>query len=132
MKKILFFILLFSSCTKEIVMNQCDVSKYYSSSKHSIESTFKNNQREIFTIFSLTDFQQSYRDTNMSCLDVLSNHFYCNLCFENTSNHLISYGGKRIDFCSELNLMEFVDAVLSEISQMDLGSNEYESFIGAQ
>ena len=132
MKKILLFTLLFSSCTKEIVMNQCDVSKYYSSSKHSTESTFKNNQREIFTIFSLTDFQQFYRDTNMSCLDVLSNHFYCNFCFENTSNRLISYSGKRFDFSTELNLMEFVDAVLSEISQMDLGSNEYESFIGVE
>ena len=132
MKKILLFTLLFSSCTKEISMNQCDVSKYYSSSKHSPVSTFKNNQREIFTIFSLTDFQQFYRDTNMSCLDVLSNHFYCNFCFENTSNRLISYSGKRIDFSTELDLMEFVDAVLSEISQMDLGSNEYESFIGVE
>ena len=132
MKKILLFTLVFSSCTKEFVMNQCDVSKYYSSSKHSTESTFKNNQREIFTVFSLTDFQQLYRDTNMSCLDVLSNHFYCNLCFENTSNRLISYSGKRIDFSSELNLMEFMDAVLGEISQMDLGSNEYESFIGLE
>ena len=114
-------------------MNQCDVSKYYSSSKYSTESTFKNNQREIFTLFSLTDFQQLYRDTNMSCLDVLSNHFYCNLCFfENTSNRLISYSGKCIDFSSELNLMEFMDAVLGEISQMDLGSNEYESFIGLE
>ena len=132
MKKILLFALLFSSCTKEISMNQCDLSNYYSSSKHRTESTFKNNQREIFTIFSLTDFQQFYRDTNMSCLDVLSNHFYCNFCFENTSNRLISYSGKRIDFSTELNLMEFVDAVISEISQMDLGSNEYESFIGVE
>ena len=132
MKKILLFILLFSSCTKEIVMNQCDVSKYYYSSKYSTESTFKNNQREIFTTFSLTDFQQFYRDTNISCLDVLSNHFYCNLCFENTSNRLISYSGKCIDFSNELNLMEFVDAVLSEISQMDIGSNEYESFTGVE
>ena len=108
MKKILLFTLFFSSCTKEFVMNQCDVSNYYSSSKHSTESTFKNNQRQ----------------------DVLSNHFYCNLCFENTSNRLISYSGKRIDFSSDLNLLEFMDAVLAEISQMDLGSNEYESFIG--
>ena len=96
MKKILLFTLLFSSCTKEISMNQCDVSKYYSSSKHSTESTFKNNQREIFTIFSLTDFQQFYRDTNMSCLDVLSNHFYCNFCFENTSILSVSYLNKKL------------------------------------
>ena len=132
MKQLVLFAILFSSCTKELVMNQCDASKYYSSSKQSSESTFKNNQREIFTVYSLADFQTLYRDTDLSCLDVLSNHFYCNLCFENSSNRLISYSGKRIDFSSDLPLMEFMDAVLGEISQMDLGSDEYESFIDGQ
>ena len=132
MKRLVLFAILFSSCTKELVMNQCDASKYYSSSKQSSESTFKNNQREIFTVYSLADFQTLYRDTDLSCLDVLSNHFYCNLCFENSSNRLISYSGKRIDFSSDLPLMEFMDAVLGEISQMDLGSDEYESFIDGQ
>ena len=132
MKRLVLFAILFTSCTKELVMNQCDASKYYSSSKQSSESTFKNNQREIFTVYSLADFQILYRDTNLSCLDVLSNHFYCNLCFENSSNRLISYSGKRIDFSSDLPLMEFMDAVLGEISQMDLGSDEYESFIDGQ
>jgi PBP1b-binding outer membrane lipoprotein LpoB len=132
MKQLVLFAILFSSCTKELVMNQCDASKYYSSSKQSSESTFKNNQREIFTVYSLADFQTLYRDTDLSCLDVLSNHFYCNLCFENSSNRLISYSGKRIDFSSDLPLMELMDAVLGEISQMDLGSDEYESFIDGQ
>ena len=132
MKQLLLFAILFSSCTKEIVMHQCDASKYYSSSKKRTESTFKNNQREIFTVYSLADFQTIYRDTNLSCLDVLSNHFYCNLCFENSSNRLISYSGKHIDFSSDLPLMEFMDAVLGEISQMELGSDEYESFIDGQ
>lgn len=132
MKQLVLFAILFSSCTKELVMNQCDTSKYYSSSKQSSESTFKNNQREIFTVYSLADFQTLYRDTDLSCLDVLSNHFYCNLCFENSSNRLISYSGKRIDFSSDLPLMELMDAVLGEISQMDLGSDEYESFIDGQ
>ena len=132
MKQLLLFAIFFSSCTKEIVMNQCDASNYYSSSKKRTESTFKNNQREIFTVYSLADFQTMYRDTNLSCLDVLSNHFYCNLCFENSSNRLISYNGKLIDFSSDLPLMEFMDAVLGEISQMELGSDEYESFIDGQ
>ena len=132
MKQLVLFAILFSSCTKELVMNQCDASKYYSSSKKSSESTFKNNQREIFTVYSLADFQTLYRDTDLSCLDVLSNHFYCNLCFENSSNRLISYSGKRIDYSSDLPLMELMDAVLGEISQMDLGSDEYESFIDGQ
>ena len=100
--------------------------------KHSTESTFKNNQREIFTVFSLTDFQQLHRDTNMSCLMCCQITFTVICVLKNTSNRLISYSGKRIDFSSELNLMEFMDAVLGEISQMDLGSNEYESFIGLE
>ena len=45
---------------------------------------------------------------------------------------MISYSGKRIDFSSELNFLEFMDEVLGEISQMDLGNDEYESFIGLE
>ena len=65
----------------------------------------------------------------MTCREVLTNHFYCNICTNNQQNELRSYNNSRYKINLSNNVSEFTNNVLSLIKSMTLGAEEYESFL---
>ena len=115
------------ACNKKLIEN-CMSSNYYSSSFHKYNNGFSNSQREISTSFSEEDFEQLFKNTNLSCKEVLSKYFYCNICFNSNSEYIISYNGNKIILDSSENIIDFTQSILNIIGNMETGSLEYNDF----
>ena len=94
-----------------------------------LNTGFLNQQREVVTMFSEKELESSFNETNISCKDVLSNFFYCNICFNNDANYLISYSGKRFDLDTVDDPNTFTNNLINLISSMQMGSEEYDYFL---
>jgi len=127
-KLLLCFIIITFSCNKQLVMN-CNSNNYITSNIHNYNHDFKYSQRQISTKLSLIDLSSIYHDTGLSCLDVLLNHFYSNVCYNNDMNYIVSYSGNKINLDNFTDPILFTDRVISIISNMEMGSFEYNSFI---
>ena len=62
-----------------------------------IENYFQN-RRELKTTLSKIDFDITYKKFEISCLELLSDHLYCNICFNSNENSLTSYDGRKFKF----------------------------------
>ena len=96
------------------------------------DNRFSNNQREIITIFSEEDFNILFEGGEMSCKDILSKYFYCNICFNNDVNRLVTYSGKIIELKAFENPYLLTKKIINTISKMQYGSEEYENYINTQ
>lgn len=128
---ILFALPLIFGCSQNFLSN-CSAENYFISNNQNMDSDFQNKQREVVTSFTEKELESLFNDTNISCKDVLTNFFYCNICFNNNDNYLISYNGKRYDLDSTSNPNIFINNVLALISSMQMGAEEYEHFLNTQ
>ena len=126
--RIFVFLLLFWGCSHQFVVD-CDDNNYFVSPNINTESSFKNQQREIMTIFSEKELNSLFDDTGVSCKNILANFFYCNICFNNESNYLISYSGSRFNLDMTKDPNEFTKNIIELISSMQMGSDEYSYFL---
>ena len=123
----LLIVLLFLSCyNKDLV--SC-INNNYMSKKNINPKNNYENRREIKTIFSRSDFNLSHKKFGISCLELLNDHFYCNMCFDSEENSLTSYDGRKYIFEKNLSPIEITDKCLDLISSMSMGSNEYSEFL---
>ena len=123
----LLIVLFFHSCyNKDLVscINNNNMSKQNINPKNNYE-----NRREIKTIFSRSDFNISHEKFGISCLELLSDHFYCNICFDSHENSLTSYDGRKFSFKKSISPAEITNKSLRLISSMSMGSNEYSEFL---
>ena len=95
-------------------------------------TSFKKEHREVITSFSEQEMDSLFYETNMSCKDVLANFFYCNICFNNDANYLLSYNGKIFYLDSVEDPKGFTKNIVSLISSMKVGAEEYENFLNAK
>ena len=109
----------------------CKKENYYPSA-YIADNGFSNNQREIVTVFSENDFNVLFEGSEMSCKDILSKYFYCNICFNNDVNLLVTYSGKIIELKSFENPYLLTKKIINTISKMQYGSEEYENYINTQ
>tara|TARA_Y100000994_G_scaffold208837_1_gene181967 strand:- start:561 stop:971 length:411 start_codon:yes stop_codon:yes gene_type:complete len=93
---------------------------------------FKNQYREVITSFSEQEMDSLFYETNISCKDILANFFYCNICFNNDANYLISYNKQIFDLDSVEDPKEFTESIINLISSMQIGSAEYKDFLNAK
>lgn len=128
MRLLVFFLLLSLGCNKQFLMH-CDSVNYIKSNNYNHENGFKNSQREIVTTFSKQDLSRVFNKAGLSCSDVLLNYFYSNICFNNESNYIISYSGRKILLEIESDPVVFTSNIISIIGQMQMGSQEYQDFI---
>ena len=119
------------SCSKDLLIN-CKSGNYYQSTFYKSNNGFLNIQREISTKLSENDFDIILSDYNLSCKDILANYFYCNFCFNSGESFLISYDGRKIILEDSNEAIEFTKNVLSIISNMQMGSEEYDEFISTR
>ena len=90
------------------------------------------NRRELKTTLSKSDFNLNYEKHGLSCSELLSNHFYCNICFDSNENSLTSYDGRKFSFKQKISSIEITNECLNLISSMSMGSNEYSTFLETQ
>ena len=128
MKVFYFFTFLILGCTEKEPL-ECYGKNFLQSNYINPNNSFENNQRTLFTTFKTSDFETPFEKSNMTCGEVLTNHFYCNICTNNQQNELKSYNNRiyKINICNDVN--EFTNNVLSLIKSMTLGAEEYESFL---
>jgi len=129
--RILFFLLLILSCNRAFIID-CDTDNYFISKYENDDSGFQNNQREIVTTLSEKELDLPFNEMEMSCKDVLANFFYCNICFNNQTNYLVSYNGSKFDLSKIEDPQIFTNNVIKLISSMQMGAEEYAAFLKVQ
>ena len=73
-------------------------------SKNNINpENYHENRRELKTTLSKSDFDLSYDKLEISCLELLSDHLYCNICFNSNENSLTSYDGRIFNFKKKMS-----------------------------
>ena len=129
--RILICLLLCSSCNSQFAVN-CDTNNYYMTPSENRNTGFKNQYREVITSFSEQEMDSLFYETSISCKDILANFFYCNICFNNEANYLISYNRQIFDLDSFEDPKLFTENIINLISSMQIGSEEYEDFLSAK
>ena len=126
--RMFIFLLLLWGCGQQFVVD-CDDSNYFVSPNKNPESVFKNQQREIITTFSEKELSSLFGETGVSCKNILADFFYCNICFNNEANYLISYNGGLFNLDDIKDPVEFTNSIITLISSMKIGSDEYSYFL---
>ena len=127
MKYFIATILIFSSCLDNVVL-KCSDNNYMSKKNINIENYFQN-RRELKTTLSKIDFDITYKKFEISCLELLSDHLYCNICFNSNENSLTSYDGRKFKFKENISSTEITNECVNLISGMTMGSIEYSEFL---
>ena len=129
--RIFIFLLLSLGCGHQFIID-CNENNYFVSPNKNLESGFKNQQREIITTFSEKELNSLFGKTGISCKNILANFFYCNICFNNNANYLISYNGSPFNLGNVKSPGEFTNSIIELISSMQIGSKEYSDFLNSQ
>ena len=117
--------------TKYKVTVNCIKDNYMSKNNINPENYYEN-RRELKTTLSKSDFDLSYDKLEISCLELLSDHLYSNICFNSNENSLTSYDGRTFNFKKNMSSIEITNECLNLISGMTMGSNEYSEFLKTQ
>jgi len=110
------------NCTKENYMSKNNIHP----------ENYHENRRELKTTLSKSDFDLSYDKFGISCSELLTEHLYCNICFNSDENSLTSYDGRKFNFKKNISSIEITTKCLGLISSMKMGSNEYSEFLKNQ
>ncbi|MDG2368586.1 MAG: hypothetical protein P8L90_05325 [Flavobacteriaceae bacterium] len=81
------------------------------------------------TISDQSVFQEIYNDTDFTLDYVIRYHFYTSIDLNAKKNQLISMDGTTFDLSSE-NAKDLTDEVISLVSRMYYGKNEFNEFKG--
>ena len=125
-----FFLLLLIiyGCNSQFIL-ECDSDDYFISPNPNQNTGLKNQNREVFTTFSEIEMTSQFNETNMSCKEVLAYFFHCNICFNNDTGYLQSYSGKLYELNKAKDPNMFTNNVINLISSMQMGQEEYKSFL---
>ena len=119
--------LVFYGCSNKVLVN-CTNNNYMSKNNINPENNYEN-RRELKTTFSKSDFDLYNEKFGLSCSELLSDYFYCNICFNSNENSLTSYDGRTFNFKKKMSSIEITNECLNLISGMTMGSNEYSEFL---
>tara|TARA_Y100000589_G_C27161093_1_gene632794 strand:+ start:471 stop:875 length:405 start_codon:yes stop_codon:yes gene_type:complete len=89
---------------------------------------YYKNRRVINTTLKKEDFIVLIKNFKMSCLEILVQHFYCDIYFNSNENTLTSYDGTKYNLKKKFPV-EITEECMSLISNMRMGSKEYSKFL---
>ena len=93
-------------------------------------NNFSKPYRILKTIISdQSVFKEIYKDTDFTLDYVIRYHFYTSIDLNAKKNQLISMDGTTFDLSSE-NAKDLTDEVISLVSRMYYGKNEFKEFKG--
>ena len=122
--------LVFNGCSNKVLVN-CSNNNYMSKNSINPDNNYEN-RRELKTTFSKSDFDLFHEKFGLSCSELLSDYFYCNIYFDSHENSLTSYDGRTYSFKKIISAIEITNECLNLISTMSMGSNEYSKFLKTQ
>jgi hypothetical protein len=122
--------MVFYGCSNKVLVN-CTNNNYMSKNNINPENNYEN-RRELKTTFSKSDFDLYHEKFGLSYSELLSDYFYCNICFDSHENSLTSYDGRKYIFKKNISPVEITNECLNLISTMSMGSNEYSKFLKTQ
>ena len=108
------------------------LNENYMSKNNINPENYYQNRRELKTTLLKSDFDLYFKKFEISCLDLLINHLFCNICFNSSENSLTSYDGRKFNFKKDISSIEITNECISLISTMTMGSNEYSEFLKNQ
>ena len=123
-------ILTFNCYPNKIVL-EC-LNENYMSKKNINPENYYQNRRELKTTLSKSDFELYFKRFEITCLELLINHLYCNICFNSNENSLTSYDGRKFDFKKNISSIEITKECIRLISDMSRGYYEYTEFLKNQ
>ena len=123
-------ILISYGCSDKVII-KCPDNNYMSKKNINSENYYQN-RRELKTTLSKSDFDISFNEFEISCTELLSDHLFCNICFNSNENSLTSYDGRKFNFKENISSIEITNECVSLISGMTMGSNEYSEFLKTQ
>ena len=123
-------ILMLNGCSEKLMVKCTDNN--YMSKKNINPENYYQNRRELKTTLSKSDFDVSYEEFEISCKELLSDHLFCNICFNSNENSLSSYDGRKFYFKENISSIEITNKCISLISGMTMGSNEFSEFLKTQ
>ncbi|MAU76885.1 MAG: hypothetical protein CL831_08455 [Crocinitomicaceae bacterium] len=88
------------------------------------------NRRQIQTTCAKEDFMILLKQYDLTCIQILVDHFYCDICFHANENSITSYDGRKFLIEHQLPI-EITNECLSLISNMRMGLNEHSKFINS-
>ena len=113
--------------TSEI--QHCIAENQMSLNKINPNNRYKN-RRQIQTTCAKEDFMILLKQYDLTCIQILVDNFYCDICFNENENSITSYDGRK--FLIEHKLpIEITNECLSLISNMRMGLNEHSKFINS-
>ena len=119
------------NCYPNKVILEC-LNENYMSKKNINPENYYQNRRELKTTLSKSDFELYFKGFEITCLELLINHLYCNICFNSSENSLTSYDGRKFDFKKNKSSIEITNECIRLISGMSMGCNEYTEFLKNQ
>ena len=122
--------LMLNGCSDKLMVKCSDNN--YMSKKNINPENYYQNRRELKTTLSKSDFDISYDEFEISCTELLSDHLFCNICFNSNENSLTSYDGRKFYFKENISSIEITNECISLISGMTMGSNEFSEFLKNQ
>ena len=108
------------------------LNENYMSKNNINPENYYQNRRELKTTLLKSDFDLYFKKFEISCLDLLINHLFCNICFNSNENSLTSYDGRKFNFKKDISSIEITNECISLMSTMTMGSNEYSEFLKNQ
>ena len=118
-------------CYPNKVILEC-LNENYMSKKNINPENYYQNRRELKTTLSKSDFELYFKGFEITCLELLINHLYCNICFNSNENSLTSYDGRKFDFKKNISSIEITNECIRLISEMSMGYYEYTEFLKNQ
>ena len=104
-------------------------SKYLRLDKINPNNRYEN-RRQIQTTCAKEEFMILLNQYDLTCIQILVDHFYCDICFNANENSITSYDGRK--FLIEHKLpIDITNECLSLISNMRMGLNEHSKFINS-
>ena len=119
------------NCYPNKVVLKC-LNENYMSKKNINPENYYQNRRELKTTLSKSDFELYFKRFEITCLELLINHLYCNICFNSNENSLTSYDGRKFDFKKNISSIEITNECIRLISDMSMGYYEYTEFLKNQ
>ena len=119
------------NCNPNKIIVKC-LNENYMSKKNINPENYYQNRRELKTTLSKSDFELYFKRFEITCLELLINHLYCNIYFNSNENSLTSYDGRKFDFKKNISSIEITNECIRLISEMSMGYYEYTEFLKNQ
>ena len=112
----------------ELIKTKNSIDKDHIMRVQTNPKNYYNNRRVLSTTLKKEDFIVLIENFNLSCQEILVEHFYCDIYFNSNENTLTSYDGTKYYLKNKFP-EEITKECISLISSMRMGSDEYSEFL---